>query len=100
MSLEIDIDIDIDSIKDFDKNNTLTTITYFILDFDNNISITLKVFDESKKYFDFNFNKISNKIDTSITLKVFNKVDNVDNIIFSSYFYIKFIASYKYLILY
>ena len=100
MSLEINIDIDIDSTKGFNKNNTLITITCFILDFDNNTSIALKVFDESKRYFDSSFNKILNKIDTSIILEVFNKIDNIDNIIFSSYFYIKFIVFYKYLILY
>ena len=53
MSIDIDIDIDIDVdvgvdlAKDFDKSDILTTITCFILGFDNNTSIVLKVFDES-----------------------------------------------------
>ena len=48
MNLEVDIDAD-NSIKDFNRDNTLTTITCFILDFDNsdNASIALKVFDKS-----------------------------------------------------
>ena len=44
MSLEIDIDINY--TKDFNKNNTLTIITCFVLDFDNSDNI-LKVFSES-----------------------------------------------------
>ena len=97
----MNVDIDIDSIKDFNKSDTLITITCFILDFDNNASITLKAFDESKRYFNSNFDKISNKINTSIILKVFNKIaKSINNIISFSYFYIKFIIFYKYLILY
>ena len=46
MSLEIDIDVDVDSAKSFNKNNILTIITCFVLDFDNSDNI-LKVFDES-----------------------------------------------------
>ena len=48
MSLEVDIDID-NSAKDFNRDNTLTTITCFILDFDNsdNTSIAIKVFGEN-----------------------------------------------------
>ena len=47
MSLEINIDVNVDSIKDFDKSDTLIAITCFILDFDNNASIALKVFNKS-----------------------------------------------------
>ena len=47
--MNLEIDIDINSIKDFNKDNTLTTIICFILDFNNsdNTSIALKVFNES-----------------------------------------------------
>ena len=43
------IDVDVDSIKDFNSDNTLIIITYYVLDFDNsdNTLIALKVFDES-----------------------------------------------------
>ena len=48
MSLEIDIDVD-NSTKDFNRDDTLITITCSILDFDNsdNASIAMKVFNES-----------------------------------------------------
>ena len=46
MSLEINVDVDIDSTKGFNKNNTLTIITCFVLDFDNSDN-ALKVFDKS-----------------------------------------------------
>ena len=122
MSLEIDVDIDVDSTKDFNKNNTLIAIMCFVLDFDNSDNI-LKVFGESlaedlnevwwvdgvidfiKRWFDSDSDKMPSKIDASIALKVFDKVGaliakGVDDIISSSYFYIRFIAFYKYLILY
>ena len=44
--MSIDIDIDIDSIKDFNRNSTLTIITCFVIDFDNSDN-ALKVFSES-----------------------------------------------------
>ena len=73
--------------------NILTTIVYcFIKDFNNDV------------YFIY-LAKIYNKIIIKIIIiaKLFynkNNEDNEDVIIFTSYFYIKFIALFKYLTLY